>query len=137
MFKHTTTYRVRYADTDQMQYMYYGAYARLYEIGRVESMRSLGCLYSRLEAEGFWMPVFEVHARYLKPAYYDDELQIETTIPVLPSTRIDFHYTIRRAGADEQVIHRASTQLVFLRSETGRPCRGPDMLLEALNPFFL
>ena len=39
--------RVRYADTDQMGYVYYGNYARYYEIGRVEALRSLGFHYKQ------------------------------------------------------------------------------------------
>ena len=52
MYSQLTTYRVCYADTDQMQYMYYGNYARLYEIGRVEAMRALGFSYKAFEEQG-------------------------------------------------------------------------------------
>jgi hypothetical protein len=36
MYDFRTSFRVRYADTDQMGYVYYGNYARFYEIARVE-----------------------------------------------------------------------------------------------------
>jgi acyl-CoA thioester hydrolase len=134
MFKHQTSYRVRYADTDQMGYMYYGNYARLYEIGRVESLRSLGCHYSEFEKSGVWMPVLDLQSRYLKPAFYDDELIIHTRVPSIPLARIFFEYEISRE--DGSVIHEAKTTLVFLSSDTGRPCRAPDRLVSALSTFF-
>jgi acyl-CoA thioester hydrolase len=134
MFKHQVTYRVRYADTDQMRFMYYGNYARLFEIGRVESLRTLGCHYTELEKTGVWMPVIDLHSRYLKPAFYDDELVIETMILSLPAARILFEYEISRN--DGVVIHEAKTTLVFLSRRTGKPCRAPDLLMSALLPFF-
>ncbi|MBM3917926.1 MAG: acyl-CoA thioesterase [Sphingomonadales bacterium] len=134
MFQYNTSYRVCYADTDQMRFMYYGNYARLYEIGRVESLRTLGCHYSEFEDSGIWMPVLDLHARYLKPAFYDDELNIETRIPMLPGARIHFEYSISRSGG--AIIHEAQTVLVFLLAESGKPCRAPDRLISALSPFF-
>ncbi|HEX8020138.1 acyl-CoA thioesterase, partial [Mucilaginibacter sp.] len=49
MFEHTTKIRVRYGETDQMGYMYYGNYAEFYEVGRVEMLRSLGLTYKGME----------------------------------------------------------------------------------------
>jgi acyl-CoA thioester hydrolase len=42
MYSFESNYRVRYADIDQMGFMYYGNYAKLFEIGRVEALRNLG-----------------------------------------------------------------------------------------------
>jgi len=39
---HRFELRVRYGDTDQMGWAYYGQYMRWFEIGRAEMMRSLG-----------------------------------------------------------------------------------------------
>ncbi|HEY0055110.1 MAG TPA: hypothetical protein VGB63_07130 [Pedobacter sp.] len=51
MYSHQTKVRVRYGETDQMGYMYYGNYAELYEVGRVEMLRSLGMTYKSMEEE--------------------------------------------------------------------------------------
>ncbi|WP_373511830.1 acyl-CoA thioesterase, partial [Persicitalea sp.] len=60
--------RVRYADTDQMGYVYYGNYARYFEIGRVEALRSLDFHYKAMEDAGVLMPVYENRSRYHQPA---------------------------------------------------------------------
>ena len=78
MYQHEYQYRVRYADTDQMGYVYYGNYARLYEIGRVEALRSLGFSYKAMEDSGVMMPVYENTAKYIAPALYDELLTIRT-----------------------------------------------------------
>ena len=52
MIKGNFKIRIRYADTDQMGYVYYGRYANFYEIARVELFRSLGFSYKDLEDKG-------------------------------------------------------------------------------------
>lgn len=126
--------RVRYADTDQMGYVYYGNYARFYEIGRVEALRSIGFHYKEMEASGVMMPVYENHSRYLQPARYDDLLTITITIPTLPKARIIFQAAIRNeAGV---LLNTGETTLVFQRRDNGRLCAAPEPLLQALEPFF-
>lgn len=126
--------RVRYADTDQMGYVYYGNYARYYEIGRVEALRSLGFHYKEMEASGVLMPVYENHSRYLQPARYDDLLTITVTIPALPKARIVFQYAIHNEAGI--LLHTGETTLVFQRRDNGRLCGAPEPLLQALKPFF-
>jgi len=65
MYSASTQIRVRYAETDQMSYVYYGNYAMYYEVGRVEALRQLGFEYKRLEAQGVMMPVHDLECKYL------------------------------------------------------------------------
>ena len=76
MYQHESKVRVRYAETDQMGYVYYGNYATYYEIGRVELIRSLGISYKELEEMGVMMPVLENKSKFLSAALYDDHLKI-------------------------------------------------------------
>ena len=80
MYSFKTKVRVRYAETDKMGYCYYGNYATYFEIARVEALRSLGVSYKSLEDEGVFLPVSEFNIKYLKPAYYDDELTIHVFV---------------------------------------------------------
>lgn len=134
MFVHSTHYRVCYADTDQMQYMYYGNYARLYEIGRVEAMRSLGFSYRNFEENGILMPVLDLQAKYLAPARYDELLTIRTTVLEVPAARIKFKYEV--FNEHEMLLNEAYTTLVFLSAESNRPMRAPDDFVKALMPHF-
>lgn len=134
MLVHETTTRVRYAETDQMGFMYYGRYAELFEVGRVEALRSIGFPYRTLEEAGVMLPVHDLHVRYHKPARYDDLLTVRTTITEMPNVRIDFAYSIM----DERgtVLTEGTTTLVFVDKTTMRPRRAPHELMSALAPFF-
>jgi acyl-CoA thioester hydrolase len=134
MYQHETQIRVRYADTDQMGYVYYGNYPAYYEIARVESFRALGMSYKMMEENGVMMPVLENWSKYIAPATYDEMLTIRTMIKTKPGVRIKFFYEIY--NETDKLIHLGETTLVFVSKETGRPCNPPDDMLEALAPFF-
>lgn len=134
MFSHSYQIRVRYADTDQMGYVYYGNYATYYEIGRTEAMRSLGFPYQEMEKNGIWLPIVNMNSRYVKPAFYDDEITIVTTIPVLPGRTIVFDYKLYYQ--EKNLINEGSTTLVFFDAITKKTTSVPATMLAALQPFF-
>ena len=126
-----TTYRIRYADTDQMGVMYYGNYARLYEIGRSEMIRETGMAYRELEESGTVMPVYSVEARFISSLTYDELVTIETTVRELPAARMTFHHRI--FSQEGKLAHEATVVLVFLNAGTSRPVRAPEKLLFLLK----
>ncbi len=134
MFQSSTTVRVRYAETDQMGYVYYGVYAMSYEVARVESLRQLGLTYKEVEAMGVIMPVLENHSKYFSPARYDELLTITTTVRDRPGVKIKFEYDIYNEG--KKLIHKGETVLAFVDQKTNRPRRPPQAMEQALEPFF-
>ena len=94
MYQSSTTIRVRYGETDQMGFVYYGVYAMYYEVARVESLRQLGLTYKEIEAMGVIMPVLENRSKYFAPGRYDELLKIVTTVREKPGVRIRFEYEI-------------------------------------------
>lgn len=131
MFKHESTVRVRYSETDRMGYCYYGNYAQFFEIGRVEALRELGFPYKELEDEGILLPVLDYSIKYLSPAYYDDHLRIVTIIKQLPTTRFLFEYEVYNQRDEKITI--GNTTLVFVNSKTKKPMACPKELSEKLN----
>ncbi len=134
MFEYTTKIRVRYGETDQMGYMYYGNYAEFYEVGRVEMLRSLGMTYSGMEASGIKMPVLELNCKYLKPALYDEEISIKVIMNKMPGLKIHFKYELYNPMAE--LINVGETLLVFVNMKTNRPCLPPQEFIDKLKPFF-
>lgn len=133
MFVNDVELRVRYAETDKMGYCYYGNYAQYFEVGRVESLRTLGFSYKELEDSGVMLPVLDYQIKYFKPAYYDDKLTIRTKISKMPGTRLYFEYeTLNEAG---EQLNAASTTLVFVDVATGKPAKPPRDLVEAIAKF--
>ena len=79
------TQRVRYAETDAMGIVWHGNYLLWFEVGRVECLRVIGYPYSRLESEGYGLPVTEVGLRYARAAKFDDLLTIDVWLEDLKS----------------------------------------------------
>lgn len=134
MITHDIALRVRYAETDQMGYVYYGNYASYLEVARVETFRMLGMSYRAMEEMGVMMPVLEYKTKYIRPAYYDDELVIKTFIRKPPAVRTVFEYEIY--NSDGKLLNIAETTLVFVDKETGKPTQPPDEFQKLCNPFF-
>jgi acyl-CoA thioester hydrolase len=131
MYSFETKIRVRYGETDQMSFVYYGVYAQYYEVGRVELLRSLGLSYKEIEAMGFALPVVNMNIKYKKPAFYDDELTIRTTIKELPSAKITFHYeTFNEKG---ELLNLGEVILVFINKKTGKPCFAPEVIMNKIE----
>jgi acyl-CoA thioester hydrolase len=92
MFTHDTQLRVRYAETDQMGFVYYGRYMEYLEVGRVEMMRARGIPYRLVEEKRIWMPVSHVELKYRAPGRYDELLTIRTHIRTMPRATLDFEF---------------------------------------------
>lgn len=130
MFENNINVRVRYAETDQMGYVYYGNYATYFEVARVEALRAIGISYKELEAMGVMMPVLELKTKYLRPAKYDQNLTIKTMIKELPKVRIIFDYEVYNEA--NQLLNVAQTTLVFVDANTMKPISAPDYVLDKL-----
>ncbi|TXB62271.1 acyl-CoA thioesterase [Phaeodactylibacter luteus] len=127
--------RVRYGETDQMGYLYYGNYPQYYEIGRVEMLRSLGLTYKAMEEEeGILMPVVSMQIRYVRPAHYDELINIRTTLRQMPGRYITFHMELfNEAG---KLLNGASVKLCFVDRSTGKTIPAPALLTDKLRPYF-
>lgn len=131
-FHHSIQIRVRYSETDQMGFVYYGNYTQYYELGRVEAMRSLGIRYADLEREhGIWMPVVSMQVRYLRPARYDDLLTIRTNLQLIPNELIRFNTEIHNEV--NLLLNAAHVTLCFVNSQSGKKIPMPDFVREKLD----
>jgi len=134
MITDTVYIRVRYEETDKMSYVYYGNYARFYEVARTELIRKVGMSYKEIEELGYIMPVRAIESKYFKSAQYDDELRVETTVKEKPAVRIDFEHKIY--NQKNELIHIGYVHLVFADEKTKKPCRPPKKFVELIEPYF-
>jgi acyl-CoA thioester hydrolase len=135
MYAATTRIRVRYGETDQMGYLYYGYYALYYEVGRTDAIRDLGFTYRQLEEMGIMMPVIELHAQYFRPALYDDLVTVRTIIKTLPEGfSIQFHSEL--FNEKDELLNKGVTTLVFYDAKEKKKVKMPDELYQRLFHFF-
>ncbi len=125
---HETKIRVRYSETDQMSYVYYGNYAQYFEVARVETLRSLGFSYKELENQGIMLPVLKLEVNYHRPGKYDDLLTVKTIIKKKPSVKFEFHFEIY--NEQNELITTGFTSLVFIDMKKNKPTKAPQSILD-------
>lgn len=135
MVSNKTVIRVRYADTDKMQFVYNGKYLEYFEVGRTELLRARGLPYSTLEKNGYQLPLIEAGLKYKKPAVYDDLLEVEATVRELYSAKVHIEYIVKNADTQDLICEGFTTHM-FIKADTKRPAKPPKIYIDALAPFF-
>ncbi len=123
---------VRYAETDQMGFVYHGNYLPWFEVARTHMLKEQGIPYRQLEKEGFFLPVLEVGLRYHKPAFYDDELTVVSTMREKPGIRIHIEYEVLRG---DELLVSGHPRHAFI-DKAGRPVRPPASFVERMAVLF-
>ena len=135
MYEFNTQVRVRYAEADPMNVVYYGNYAQYFEVGRVESLRNLCISYKGIEDMGIMLPVVELNIKYLRPAKYDDLLTIKSQIKELPTEhKIVFDQEIY--NEEGKLLTIGKVKLYFMDSKLGKRASMPALMLEKLSTYF-
>ncbi|WP_273567197.1 acyl-CoA thioesterase [Maribacter halichondriae] len=125
------SFRVRYAETDQMGVVYHGNYAQYLEMGRIEWLRRYGISYKKMEEDGIILPVVSLSLNFKKSALYDDLITVETRLRKIPLVKIEFDYTIYNEA--NEILAEANTVLAFMEKDTNRPMKCPDYILEKIT----
>ncbi len=123
--------RVRYVETDQMGVAHHANYFAWFEVGRTDLLRGLGQTYRELERQGIRLPVIEAEAKFLKPALYDDLVEIHTSLMEMKGARIVFQYEVRRSSPPAALATGRTLHAVL--GEHGRPTRIPADLRARLG----
>jgi acyl-CoA thioester hydrolase len=113
--KHTTiqsctiTIQPRYSETDQGGVVHHSVYPVYFEMGRTELLRANGLAYKNLESVGVFFVIAELRIKYRKPAFYDEQLQLETTCTSVSASKVEHSYKLTRPPKGE--VSPASTRL--------------------------
>jgi acyl-CoA thioester hydrolase len=134
-FSTETKIRVRYADTDQMKMVYYGKFFEYFEQSRSDLLREIGLPYPEIEKMGYFLPVIEAHASYMRAARYDDLIVVRPTLEDMPQVRVRISYEVWN---DETNVQLATGYTVhsFVNALSGKPARAPEHFLELVGRSF-
>ena len=126
-----TYFKVSYSDTDQMGFMHHSNYFRYYETARWELFRTLGIPYHEIEEEDVILPVINASAKFIKPAFYDQGIKINTKIKSHKGARIIFeNQAINEAG---EIINEAQITVACVRKSTGKACFPPNRISDTMK----
>lgn len=131
MISFETKIRVEYHHTDQMGIVHHSNYVKFFEVARTEWLRAMGVTYAEMERRGVMMPIVDVSVKYRNPAVYDELISVTAFVDALPMARMTFRYEVR--GEDGREIASGSTTLGFIDSQSRRPVRAPQWLLEVIK----
>jgi acyl-CoA thioester hydrolase len=129
-----TKIRVCYGDTDQMGIVYYGTYARYYEVGRNELIRSIGLTYRQLEEMGIMLPAHSLEIKYHRSAFYDDLLTVKTFVKSIPKVKFPIYSEIY--NEEGVLINSGLVVLAFMNASTRKPCSIPPDFAARMKEFF-
>ena len=127
------TIRVNYCDTDQMGYVHHSNYLKYFETARWGLFRQLGIPYKELEEKGFLLPVIHAQVQFIKPAFYDEQLQIETSISLMKGAKLVLNYKIFNENLE--LINTAKITLAFVSIRTRKPCKPPEFVQDLLTGY--
>ena len=127
-FETEITYRVCYADTDQMKYVYHANYLRFFEIGRVEAIRSLGITYKDMESAGVMMPVMQLDIKFIRPAFYDDLITIKTMLHNYPENKLELIFHQEIYNENNKLLTKATIQLCYIDASNYKRIEIPPIL---------
>ena len=127
---HAIELRVYYEDTDLAGIVYYANYLKFIERGRTEWLRDMGVDQMRLKAQsGHVFAVRRIEADYLRPAHFDDLLQIVTRLQTLTAARVVMDQAVLRG---DETLFTARVTVACLDGR-GRPVRLPAPVASALR----
>ena len=125
-------YRLRtgYGDTDQSGVIHHAVYMRYLEDARADLLRARGVDFHDLEQrQRIGMAVARANMRFLRPARFDDLLEIEVSVRAQRAT-MDFDYRIRRG---DEVLLEATLTLACIDLERMRAIRMPPEIAAACS----
>jgi acyl-CoA thioester hydrolase len=125
---------VRYAETDQMGIVHHSVYPVWFEAARTDFLKQAGISYSKMESEGFLLPLAEMHCQFKNPAHYEDEIIIQTKITKMTFVKLFFEYRVFKA-ADYQLLAEGGTTHACT-SKSLKPvnlAKGSPELYKAIN----
>ncbi len=135
--------RVYYEDTDSGGVVYYANYLKFMERARTELLRSIGYEQDQLQQElGIIFAVHSASIQYKKPARFNDELNVVTTISSLAKASMIFKQSVNlevshQATAATGLLADAEIKIACLNAEIFSPQSIPASIIEKIKKEFL
>jgi len=122
----TTIIQPRYSETDQGGVVHHSVYPVYFEMGRTELLRANGLAYKDLEASGVFFVIAELNIKYRRPAFYDEQLRLETTCTNVSASKVEHSYKLIRPSTGE-ILAEAQSVLACV-DEKGKIRRMPEFM---------
>lgn len=123
--------RVYYEDTDSGGVVYYANYLKFMERARTEWLRVHGFEQTELMREhGVIFVVRDVHISYLRPAVFNDLLQVSVSVHATGRSWIEFAQTVERVN---EILTHANVKIVCVNQLSFKPVEIPEIIREKME----
>ena len=123
--------RVYYEDTDAGGVVFYANYLKFFERARTEMLRAMGFEQDQLlEDHGIIFVVRSVQIDYLRPARFNEQINVSALVTLAKKASLIFAQTITRG---DEVLCQGTVRIACVDSQTMRPKAIPEILLEQLQ----
>jgi acyl-CoA thioester hydrolase len=124
--------RVRYGECDAQGVVFNANYLAYFDVALTELWREAIGPYGGMLEDGTDMVVAEARTRYLAPAGFDDELDVEVEVSRLGTTAMTTRMTVRR---EDTVVVEGEMRHVFIDPSTRTKKPIPPDIRSALEPY--
>lgn len=123
--------RVYYEDTDGGGVVYHANYLRFMERARTEWLRSLGFEQTELRTrDGILFVVHDMQLQFRKPARFNDELVVKSSLRKVGRSLLQFRQVILRGDI---CMTEAIVDVVCIDAERFRPVSIPAMIRQTIT----
>lgn len=113
--------------------MYYANYLKFMERARTERLRAIGFEQDRLRVDqGVLFTVHSVQVDFMRPAMFNDMLEVSAEIREHRRASLTFSQEVRRSG-EEQVLCRGLVRIACVDAQTFKPCPIPEVIRSELT----
>ncbi|MBI4313062.1 MAG: acyl-CoA thioesterase [Chloroflexi bacterium] len=134
-FRFHTTVRVRWAECDPQNIVYYPHYLTWLETALAEYCRRIGFrMYRLAELNRFDTVTAKITVEYKAPARLDDVVEVYARSAQVGNTSLTFQYELYRQG-EESLLTRAEVVYVSYDNQAQRPRRVPKEIRQAYERF--
>jgi len=121
--------RVYYEDTDFSGNVYHANYLKYCERARSDYLRVMGVDQTAMFANGEAFVVRHMACDFLRPAKFEDELEVETHLKAMTGARFELAQVVKRGG---EILFSALVTVAII-DKSGRPKRISAALAETLS----
>ena len=145
MIQTECTIEVRYYETDLMGIVHHSNYIRYFEYGRIKMLEEIGLPISEIEGRGIMLPVVSTYCVYKTPARMGEVLRIVSTVESMPMAKMKIKTQIFKESSNNPqtlpaeigaVVAEGEVVIGFIKSDTRRPCRIPDVAAQIMEKYF-
>jgi acyl-CoA thioester hydrolase len=123
--------RVRFNETDSMNYVYHGNYAAYYHASRTELLRKLDLSDKVLGEQNYLLPVISLESKFKKPVFYDDLIEVKTSLQRVSTCKLSFLHEV--FNEQMELVNIGKTSLAFVDATSRKPLRIPDEMLKVFS----